>query len=229
VVGEFERPHGSVADEVQRQSREQFYENTGTRFGQGPDNKPRGDDPGTFAEGAKESTTSTIIDYITTTVAGAHQDPQGIPASSTTVIIGTVLSGNSFVSKNRTAVYSDYQIRIDEILKPNPTATLVVGGEVVGSRAGGAIHYPSDHTTNFLLIGHGLPEIGSQYVLFLWKPVPNQPVWEIAFDSGYQLKNGRVYALDEVNEQLYDDMSVPVFLDVVKKAIVASQNNGGKP
>jgi hypothetical protein len=213
VVGEFERQPESDADKANRAKREQSYENTGTRLF-----TPYGD-PGALADGGPESTVSTIIDY----VMPPTTNPPGIPVSVVTaVVIGTVLSGNSFISKNHTAVYSDYQVRIDEILKQGPTA-LAVGDQVVASRAGGAIHFPSGHRTNFLIIGHGLPEIDSQYVLFLWKTVPNQPVWEIGFDSGYQLKNGRVYALDEVNERYYDSMSVSVFLDLVKKAIVASQ------
>jgi hypothetical protein len=219
VVGEFQRQPESDADKANRAKREQSYENIGTRLF-----TPYGD-PGALADGATESTISTIIDYI----SNQSTDPPGIPVSNTAVVIGTVLSGNSFISKNHTAVYSDYQVRIDEVLKPDATGTLAVGSEVVASRPGGAMHFPSGHRTNFLILGHGLPEIGSQYVLFLWKTVPNQPVWEIGFDSGYQLKNGRVYALDEVNERYYDSMSVPVFLDLVKKAIVASQQNGGKP
>jgi hypothetical protein len=214
VVGEFERQPESDADEANRAKREQSYENTGTRLF-----TPYGD-PGALADGGSESTVSTIVDY----VMPPTTNPPGIPVSVVTaVVIGTVLGGNSFISKNHTAVYSDYQVRIDEILKQGPTATLAVGDEVVASRAGGAIHFPSGHRTNFLMHGHGLPEIGSQYVLFLWKTVPNQPVYEIGFDSGYQLKNGRVYALDEINERYYDSMSAPVFLDLVKKAIVASQ------
>jgi hypothetical protein len=211
VVGEFQRQPES--DEKLRETREKQYENYSTRL------FTPYDDPGALADGGTESTISTIIDYI----IPPSSDPPGIPASVTAVVIGTVLSGNSFISKNHSAVYSDYQIRIDEILKPDAAASLVVGSEVVGSRAGGAIHFPSGHRTNFLILGHGLPEIGSEYVLFLWKAVPNQPVWEIASDSGYQLKNGRVYALDEVNERYYDSMSASVFLDLVKKAIVASQ------
>lgn len=218
VVGEFERQPESSADEARRQVREKQYENFSTRLF-----TPYGD-PGALADGATESTISTLIDYVSSVpVAGAHQDPPGIPVSGTAVVIGTVLSGNSFISKNRTAVYSDYQVRIDEVLKQGPTRTLAVGDQVVASRPGGAIHYPSGHRTNFLMIHHGLPEIGSQYILFLWKAVPNLPEYEIGFDSGYQLKNGRVYALDEINEQYYDSMSAPVFLDLVKKAIAASQ------
>jgi hypothetical protein len=44
----------------------------------------------------------------------------------------------------------------------------------------------------------------------------------MAFESGYELKNGRVYALDEANEQHYDAMSAPAFLELVNRAIAES-------
>lgn len=199
VVGEFQRQPESDAEEKRRKIREDRYENDAARA-----HAPIRD-PGTLV--GTESTSSTIIDSIIVSDGG--------PGISPAVVIGTVLGGKSFISKNHTAVYSDYQIRIDEILKPDATATLAVGGAVVASRPGGAIQFPSGHRRYFLILGQGLPEIGSRYVLYLWKPVPNQPVWEII--SGYQLKDGRVYPLDEVNERSYDGMSEPVFLDLVKK------------
>jgi hypothetical protein len=223
VVGEFERQPESDADEARRHLREKWYENVSTRL-----SAPYGD-PGALADGATESTNITIVDYIRIPVPGVHQDPPGIPASNTAVVIGTILSGNSFISKNHTSVYSDYQVRIDEILKPDAEGTLAVGGTITASRPGGAIHFPSGHRTNFLILGHGLPEVGSQYILLLFKGIPNIPEYEIAFDSGYQLKNGRIYPLDDINEQYYDAMSASVFLDIVNKAIVASQREGAKP
>ncbi len=222
VVGEFQRQPESDADEERRQKREKLYENSSPRLP-----KPY-DDPGALADGAAESTHHTILDTVSIPIAGVHQDPPGIPVTGTAVVIGTILSGNSFMSKNHTAVYSDYQVRVDEVLKQGPTATLAVGDQVVASRPGGAIHFPSGHRTNFLIIHHGLPEIGSQYILFLFKAVPNLPEYEIAFESSYLVKNGRVFALDDAKEQFYEGMSEPVFLDIVKKAIVASRQNGGK-
>jgi hypothetical protein len=199
VVGEFERSRESDADEKHRKVREDRYENDATRA-----HAPISD-PGTLV--GTESTSATIIDSIVVS--------DGAPGISPALVIGTVLGGNSFISKNRTAVYSDYQVRVDEVLKRGAAKTLAVGDQLVASRPGGAIQFPSGHRGYFLIHGQGFPEIGSQYVLYLWKPVPNQPVWEII--SGYQLKSGRVYALDEVNERSYDGMSESVFLDLVKK------------
>jgi hypothetical protein len=216
VVGEFERQPEAPQDDLRREVREKRY----------GDFLPKPiADPGALVGGKSETTNISFIDYVT---LGNSPDPHGIPVSvSTAVVIGTILGGNSFLNKNHTFVYSNYQVRIDEILKPDATGNLTVGSQVVGARPGGAIRFPSGHVTHFLNAGHGLPEIGSQYILFLWKAIPNLPEYEIVFASGYHLKNGRVYPLDDMNEE-YDAMSAPVFLDILKRAIVASQN-GGKP
>jgi hypothetical protein len=62
---------------------------------------------------------------------------------------------------------------------------------MIASRAGGAIHFPSDHITNFLILGRELPTVGSQYILFLFAAVPNETVYEIAFDAVMKGKTDR--------------------------------------
>ena len=214
VVGEFQGSQfESVADNERRQKREKRYSVS---------NSPRHvEDPGRFVGGQEEHTALRFIDYV---AIGTPIDPRGIPVSnSNAVVIGTVVSGKCFVTGDHTYVYTDYSVRIDEVLKQDPAA--IVGNVVVAAREGGAIHFPSGHVTNFLIEGRGLPEIGSQYVLFLWKPIPDLPEYEIIFESGYQIKNGKVYPLDDVNSQ-YVGVDLPVFLDEVNKAIAASQSKG---
>ena len=119
-------------------------------------------------------------------------------------------------------MYTDYQIRVDQVLKPDPKRELKVGDVVVGSRDGGAVHFPSGYVTNLIFAGHGLPNIGSQYVLFLFEAVPNSavPEYEIAIDSGYELKSGQAYALDDATTQ-YDGMDAKALLETIQKAISA--------
>jgi len=218
VVGELEGPQESPQDGARRQIREKRYSSYST---------PRQVvDLGPLVDGQAESTNLRFIDYV---VVGKPIDPMGIPTSiSTAVVVGTVLGGKVFVNKDHTFVYTDYQVRVDQILKQDPTANLTVGGLVIAAREGGAVRFPSGHVENFLISGRGLPAIGSQYVLFLVKPIPNFPEYDIILDAGYQVKNGRVYPLDDVNSR-YVGVDVAVFLDEVQKAIAASQNGGIKP
>jgi hypothetical protein len=216
VVGDFQGTQEAAPDSERRQIREKRYNDS---------NLPRqlDKDPGLVVNGQTETTSLRFIDY---NVVGSP-DPRGIPVStSTAIVVGTVTRGKCFITKNHTYVYTDYTVTVDQVLKQDSTSDLSVGGELVATREGGAIRYPSGHVTNVLTHGKGLPAIGSQYILFLWKSIPNFPEYEIIFDSGYQVKNGRVYPLDNVNSQ-YVGVELPVFLDEVQKAIAASQNKGG--
>lgn len=213
VVGEVDaEAHETAQEQARRHIREDRY----------GDHLPKPlTDPGPTVNGQAESTNLTFIDYVT---LGSSPDPVGIPASvSTAIVIGTVVSGKCFINKNHTLVYTDYQIKIDQILKPDATANLAVGDSVTASRPGGAIRFRSGHVINVFNVGHGLPEIGAQYVLFLWKAIPNLPEYEIVFDSGYQLANGLAYALDDANSQ-FNSMDANVLIAKIQKAI-----SGAKP
>jgi len=210
VVGEFQEQIEAAPDKERRQTREKRYSKTNL-------SRPV-EDPGLFVDGESETTNLRFIDYV---AVGKSSDPSGIPVSvSNAVVVGTILSGKCFVSADHNYVYTDYQVKVDQVLKQDAGASLSVGDELVAAREGGAIHFPSGHVTNFLTVGHGLPEIGSQYVLFLSRPIPSLPEYEIMFDTGYQLKNGRVYPLDDVNSR-YVGVDSTAFIDEVQKAIAA--------
>lgn len=218
VVGESEGQPESPENAARRQLREKRYSES---------NLPRRvADPGPLVDGQSETANLRFIDYV---AVGKPSDPRGIPVStSTAVVVGTTLSGKCFVTKDRTYVYTDYHIKVDQVLKQDAGANLSVGDELVAAREGGAVHFPSGHVTNYLTVGHGLPEVGSQYILFLWRPIPTLTEYEIILDAGYQLQNGRVYPLDDVNSQ-YSGVDVTAFLAEVQKAIATGQNGGVKP
>lgn len=181
-------------------------------------------DPGLLQDGQTETSQIVFVDYVTLN----DPDPPGIPVTfSAPIIIGTVLSGNCFINQAHTTVYSDYQIRVDQILKSDPKRQLNVGDVVVGSRPGGAVHFPSGHVTNVVIVGQGLPEIGAHYVLFLFEAVPDSPlpVYEITIDSGYELKNGKAYSLDDSTLQ-YDGTDAKALLDRIQKEI---SSKGAQP
>jgi hypothetical protein len=216
VVGEFQAQQESSQDYVRRQIRDRRYSDSSVLP------EPISD-PGA---GVPETTNLTFIDYV---ALGKSSDPHGIPVSvSSAIVIGTVLSGNCFITSDHKFVYTDYQVRVDQILKPDATANLTVGGRLTSSRPGGSIHFPSGHLTHFLNPGHGLPTIGSQYVLFLWRAIPDLPEYEIIIDSGYELKGGRAYALDDANSE-HDDVDAQMLLREIQKTLTASQNGGARP
>jgi hypothetical protein len=216
VTGEFQGQQESSQDYSRRQIRDRRYSDSSIL--PKPISDPGMDEP--------ESANLTFIDYVT---VGDSLDPHGIPASvSTAIVIGTVLGGKCFITSDHNYVYTDYQVRVDQILKQDSTATLTVGSQVTAARPGGAVHFPSGHVTNFLNPGHGLPAIGSQYVLFLWKAISGLPEYEIIIDSGYELKGQRAYALDDANSE-HDDVDAKMLLGKIQEAVKTSQNGEVRP
>jgi hypothetical protein len=219
VIGEFQpQQQEPAADYTRRQIREQRYSASSLRR--------RIVDPGSPVGGLAESSHLRFINSVT---IGPSPDSRGIPASvATAVVTGTILSGKCFLNSDQKFVYTDYLLKIDQVLKQDPMPNFKVGAQITVSRPGGAVRFPSGHVKNFLYPGQGFPAIGSQYILFLWKAIPNLPEYEILSDSGYELKSGRVYPLDDCNLE-YEDMSSPVFLDLVHKAIAAIESEEVKP
>lgn len=207
---EFGRPSTEAApDQIRRRSRESRRKNF----------FPLVTDPGTLVDGQQETTALRIEDYVSV----EPSDP-GYPASvSAAVIIGTVIGAKGFVSEDRTYVYSDYQIRVDEILKQDSRAKLTVGAQLIASRTGAAVHFLSGHVSHYLTMGRGLPKIGKQYLLFLLRSDPDLSEYDICYGAAYELSGGRAYPLDDdhhYREPEYGDASRLV--TKVKNAIAVS-------
>lgn len=214
VVGEFQAKESESPDE--RQHREMREERYGDRLP-----KPL-EDPGKLVNGQQETSRLSFIDYVK---PGVSEAEIGIPVSdSTAIVVGTVMGGKCFINRAHTFVYIDYQVKLDQILKPDAGRNLQIGDTVTASRPGGAIHFPSGHVTNVLNVGHGLPGIGAQYILFLWRAIPEFDEYEIVIDSGYQLKDGRVYALDDANAR-FDGLDAGKFVDRIKGMVSGGGSN----
>jgi hypothetical protein len=211
--GDFQDTQIELApDQERRQLRESRYRDTYAEIKDPADANP---------SGPTEDYTYSFIDF------AGKVDP--FPASrSAAVVTGTVLAGKAYVSKDHTFVYSDYQIKVDQVLKQDPSAGLTVGDLVVAMRQGGTIRFPSGHVRHFLNNGHGMPAVGAQYLFFLLKPDP-VPEYEIAIGAAYELRNGRVYPLDDLSNE-FDGASESDFLGKVQTAIAAqSAQNGARP
>ena len=179
-------------------------------------------DPG----GQDESVELLFINEIAVRKPGTEDlipEPHGIPAwGSNFVIVGTVLDGQSHMNDKHNYVYTDYRIQIDQIIKADKANPLTVGQQLTASRTGGRIRFPSGHISNFYIQGRGLPKVGSQYVLFLIKPTADLPEYRIAFPSSYELKDGKVYPLDDVNQE-FEGFSANALLKIVRETIEASK------
>lgn len=175
-----------VPDQDRRELRESRYKGAYPEINDPAESNPTG---------PAKQTIYVIKDYADKT------DP--IPTSrSAAVVIGTVLSSKAYVSKDRTYVYSDFQVRVDEVLKQDRQTNLVVGGRMAVSRGGGSIHFPSGRINDYVSHGEGMPAIGSQYLLFLVRPNIAEPEYEVIIGGAYELSHGEVHPLDDFNMEL---------------------------
>lgn len=140
-------------------------------------------------------------------------------AQSDAIVVGFVHDARAYLSNNRSVVYSEFSVRVDEILKdaPNP---LNEGQEIVAQRLGGAVIFPSGKVQHYRISKQGFPRTDEKYILFLKS---NGEDYDII--TGYAVGSGRVVPLDRganLPFASYQGKSVDYFLTEVKQAISAS-------
>jgi hypothetical protein len=118
----------------------------------------------------------------------------GLPAlptgQSDLVVVGTVLDARAHLSPDNTGVYSEFVIKVDEVLKDSGTS-VSVGDTVAVEREGGRVRYPSGDIVRYEVSGQGMPRVNKRYVLFLKRGEDN-----LSILTGYELQGGKSYALD---------------------------------
>jgi hypothetical protein len=79
------------------------------------------------------------------------------------IVIGQVLNAEAHRSDNKMNVFSNFEVRVDEVLK----GKLNVGNVINVQRMGGFVKYPSGRKVLFRLSGNGMPGVGARYAFFL--------------------------------------------------------------
>lgn len=143
-------------------------------------------------------------------------------AESSLVVIGKVIDAKAYLSSDKTGVYTEFTIRISELLKNNTTAKITQGSFIGIDREGGTVRYP-DGQTIYLIAGEAMPRLGKEYVLFLNNP-DQSPNYEIV--TGFELKANKVSPLyTKPQFQRYKEMDVATFKKAINDAIERLQGN----
>jgi hypothetical protein len=84
---------------------------------------------------------------------------------------------------------------------------------------GGTIRFPSGYLETFLLSQEGFVEIGKEYVLFMWKPVPSDDM--LIISQAYLIQDGFVFPVSSNGdaERVYTKMPLLEFEAKVKAAV----------
>src|SRR5918911_3529852 len=158
---------------------------------------------------------------------------------SDAIVLGEVAGAKAYMSGDKTGVYSEFTIRIDDVFKNDNQTPLAVGSFVAAEREGGRIRFPSGHILRYKLSNQNMPRIGRKYILFLQRAdhflerKEQEPTLLIL--TGYELRAGRVFPLDGVEGDnthrgghklpqfaAYEDADATTFLKSVKEAITQS-------
>jgi hypothetical protein len=135
-------------------------------------------------------------------------------AQSDAVVIGEVIDGHAYLSNDKTGVYSEFTIRVKEVLKAGNQIPLDADNSIVIEREGGAVRFPSGRVQKYRIAHQGMPRPGRQYVLFLKY---NDLGHDFSILTGYELREGHVLPLDSVDQfASYKNADKTSFLDTVR-------------
>ena len=114
---------------------------------------------------------------------------------SASVVVGTVRSARSYLSGDRTTIYTEMVVAVSQVLRDRSTAALAAGSSISVARAGGAIRIGSH---KLLIRGcheESMPRFGHQYLLALGY---SRAAAMFPIVGAYELDGDHVYMLDSV-------------------------------
>lgn len=121
---------------------------------------------------------------------------QGLSALPVTVsdvvLIGGVLDAQAHLSNDRTGIYSEFNVQVEEVLKDGAKGPVYPGRVVSLERYGGAVRFPSGSIQRFETWGQGMPRVGERYLFFLKR----EGETDFSIVTGYQLDVETVVPLD---------------------------------
>lgn len=140
---------------------------------------------------------------------------------SDVIVIGKISETQAYLSNDKSGIYTEFTILVDQILKSSKNIPLSVGDSLTGERAGGAVRYRSGQVTKYFFSGQGFPRLGRTYVLFLKRNSEGQDYHIL---TGYQLRKGKVTPLDQVDFFAhYEGQEQRSFLDEILEIITQAE------
>jgi len=153
----------------------------------------------------------------------------GIPAAeSQAIALGEVISAHAYLSNDKTSVYSEFTVRVVDVLKNSSAEPLFSGAQITAERSGGRVRFPSGKTLlRGAPYGKNMPRLGERYVFFLKQ---NEEGQGYSIITAYQLHSGHIFPLDRSPEadtkssqfaeyEEYAGMDEAIFIDHVRAAI----------
>jgi hypothetical protein len=174
------------------------------------------------------------LDPFTPIIGGGNNDwewalESTLPVKqSSAIIVGTVSDAKAFLSEDKTNIYSEYSVRVEDVLKNFNDERIKPGDTLITERQGGRVRLrAAGAISGFFTSGQNPPQVGRRYVLFLG--FNKYDAAEVGVTSpidmshhlltGYELRGGKVVALDDpggMNFKKHDGMDEAALLDEIR-------------
>jgi hypothetical protein len=120
---------------------------------------------------------------------------------SSVVLIGEVIDAKAYLAEDKTAVYSEFEVRIQAVLKNSTGKVLSTGESLAVERFGGRVRLPSGKIFIEAVDNQDMPRVGGKYLIFLTNDFIGAKHSDDDFNilMGYELKGGKVFPLDRTS------------------------------
>lgn len=111
---------------------------------------------------------------------------------SDAILLGGVIDAKAHLSNDKTGIYSEFSVQVEEVLKNSGPDSIIPGTVVSIERFGGAVRFPSGTIQRYETTGQGMPRVGERYLFFLKR----RNEGDLTIVTGYQLQADVVSPLD---------------------------------
>src|ERR1051326_8434383 len=120
-----------------------------------------------------------------------------LPVSqSDAVVIGFLSDARAFLSHDKSTIFSEFTVSVEDVLKDYPFSALRIGDSITTLRGGGGVRFPSGKIIRQGMWGRPLPKQGRRYLFFL--KYNNDEGNDYLILTAYELTAGKVSALDGI-------------------------------
>lgn len=135
---------------------------------------------------------------------------------SSATVIGTVTKSEAYLTEDQTAIYSEFTVSVDTVVKNDLGNPITHGRSITVERNGGRVRMPSGKIIVSWTSHQKMPQLGSCYVLFLTHDFETNGDTGKDFYllTGYLIQGGRVFPLDDTTSgRAYTDVTESSFLN----------------
>lgn len=137
------------------------------------------------------------IDPYSDVVTTSSHWATGLPAipveQSAAIVVGSISNARAHLSSNKKKVYSEFTVKVEEVLKNDKDDSIQRGCLIDVDRVGGRVRFQNGKIGLYWVTGQGMPSVGGRYLLFL-SQTDEDPSFSMLI--GYELRDGSVFLLD---------------------------------